>query len=129
MNELSSLFSVFFKNENKDRVAIYPVVCFTDPPWAYPKRIQTKNLKRSRMRKADKNQCVEQPRTNNEKFIKNLSHEKLTDHETALQAKGLKFIPTPPILASHRSLLKDFQVFTRSMPLQDIFADSTSVPR
>ena len=30
MNELSTLFSVFSKNENKERVATYLVVCFTD---------------------------------------------------------------------------------------------------
>ena len=92
MNELSTLFNVFSKNENKERVAIYPVVCFTDSTQAYSKRSQTKNLKRSHMRKANKNQYAKQPRASNEKFIKNLSHKKLTDHETALLAKGLKFI-------------------------------------
>ena len=80
------------------------------------------------MRKANKNQYVIQPRANNEKFIKNLSRKILTDHETALLAKGLKFIPTPPVPASHKSLLKDFQVFTRYMRLQYIFADSAGKP-
>ena len=60
--------------------------------------------------------------------MKNLSHKKLTDHETALLAKGLKFIPTPPVPASHKSLLRDFQVFTRYMRLQYIFADSAGNP-
>ena len=55
MNELSTLFNVFTKNENTERVAIYPVVCFTDSTQANSKRSQTKNLKRSRMRKANKN--------------------------------------------------------------------------
>ena len=36
MNELSTLFNVFSKNENKERVAIYPVVCFTDSAQAIP---------------------------------------------------------------------------------------------
>ena len=97
MNELSTLFNVFSKNENKERVAIYPVVCFTDSSQAYSKRSQTKNLKRSHMRKANKNQYAKQPRASNEKFIKNLSQKKLTDHETPLLVKGLKFIPTPPV--------------------------------
>ena len=44
-----------------ERVAIFPVVCFTDSPRANPKQSQTRNLKRSRMRKANKNQYVEQP--------------------------------------------------------------------
>ena len=111
MNELPTLFNVFSKNENQERVAIYPVVCFTDSAQANSKRSQTKNLKRSLMRKANKNQYVKQPRANNEKFINNLSHKILTDHETALLAKGPKFIPTPPVPAGR--LLKDFQVFTR----------------
>ena len=80
------------------------------------------------MRKANKNQYAKQPRANNEKFIKNLSHKKLTDHEAALLTKGLKFIPTPPVPASHKSLLKDFQVFTHYMRLQYIFADSAGKP-
>ena len=73
MNELTTLFNVFSKNENKERVVIYPVVCFTDSAQTNSKRSQIKNLKRSRMRKANKNQFAKQPRANNEKFIKNLS--------------------------------------------------------
>ena len=115
------LYLMFFsKNENTERVAIYPFVCFTDSTQAYSKR--------SHMRKANKNQYAKQPRASNEKFIKNLSHQKLTDHETALLAKGLKFIPTPPVPASHKSLLRDFQVFTRYMGLQYIFADLAGRP-
>ena len=128
MNEVSTLFNVFSNNENKERVAIYSVVCFTDSTQANSKRSQTKNLKRSHMRKANKNHYAKQPRTSNEKFIKNLSHKKLTDHKTALLAKGLKFIPTPPVTASHKSLLRDFQVFTRYMCLQYIFGDSAGKP-
>ena len=79
MNELSTLLNVFSKNENKEKVAIYPVVCFTDYTQAYSKRSQTKNLKQSHMGKANKNQYAKQPRASNEKFITNLSHKKLTD--------------------------------------------------
>ena len=67
-------------------------------------------------------------RTNNDKYIKNLSTKILTDHETALLAKGLKFIPTLPKPASHKNLLRDFEAFTRSMRLQYIFANSKSKP-
>ena len=66
MNELSTLFNVFTKNENTERVAIYPVVCFTDSTQANSKRSQTKNLKRSRMRKENKNQYAKQPRRSKE---------------------------------------------------------------
>ena len=73
-------------------------------------------------------QYAKQPRASNEKFMKNLSHKKLTDHETSLLAEGLKFIPTPPVPASHKNLLRDFQVFTRYKLFQFIFADSTGKP-
>ena len=125
-NELSTLFNVFSKNENKERVVIYPVDCFTDSTQAYSKRSQTKNLKRSRMRKANKNQYAKQTRASNEKFIKNLSHKKLIDHQIALLEKGHKFIPTPPVPASHKSLLREFQIY---MHLQYIFAYSAGKPR
>ena len=57
-----------------------------------------------------------------------MSAKTLTDLETALLAKGLKFIPTPPNSASHNNLLKDVEAFTRSMRLQYIFANSKSKP-
>ena len=79
------------------------------------------------MRKANKNQYAKQPRASNEKFMKNL-RTKLTDHETVLLAKGLKFASTSPVPASHKSLLRDFQVFTRYMRLQYIFAYSVGKP-
>ena len=66
MNELSTLFNVFTKNENKERIAIYPVVRFTDSTQANSKRSQTKKLRRSRMRKANKNQYAKQPRVSKE---------------------------------------------------------------
>ena len=42
--------------------------------------------------------------------------------------KGLKFIPTPPKPNSHRSLIKDFNSFTRNMRLKFLFADHNSKP-
>ena len=56
-----------------------------------------------------------------------MSNKDLTEQETALLAKGLKFIPTPPP-ASHKSLLRDFNTFTRSMCLKYLFAKSKSNP-
>ena len=62
--------------------------------------------------------------------MKRLSTKILTDHETALFAKDLKFIPTPPKRhpASHKNPLKDIEAFTRYMRLQYIFANSKSKP-
>lgn len=95
MNEISTLFNVFLKH--KERVAILLTLqklTLSDPT-------RTKQINIS---------------TNNENFIKNLSH------ETGLVGKCLKFIQTPPVLASHKSLLKDLQVFTHYKRLQYIFA-------
>ena len=97
------------------------VKCCYNHSYANPTRSQTKSQKRSLLRKANKNQYTHNLRANNDKYIKNLSAKTLTDHETALLAKGLKFIPTPPNSASHNNLLKDFEAFTRSMRLQYIF--------
>ena len=55
---------------------------------------------------------------NNDRYIKNLSDTALTDHDKTLLSKGLKFIPTPPKPDSHRSLIKDFNNFTRNMRLK-----------
>ena len=54
-------------------------------------------------------------------------HSQRPQAQTSCQT-GLKFIPTPPVPASDKSLLRDFQVFTRYMRLQYIFADSAGKP-
>lgn len=65
-------------------------------------------------------------RTNNEKFIKNLSDENLTDQEITLLAKGPRFISTRPVPVSYKRLLQDFRDLTRSMRLWYVFANSKS---
>ena len=75
-----------------------------------------------------KGQYTHNLRANNDKYVKSVSTKILTDHETALLAKGLKFIPTTTKPASHKNLLKDFEAFSRSMRLQYSFANSKSKP-
>ena len=58
----------------------------------------------------------------------NRSDTTLTDQDKTLLSKGLKFIPTPPKPNSHRSLIKDFNNFTRNMRLKFLFADRNSKP-
>ena len=129
ISELTTLVNAFSKRENKkERVAMYSNVWFTDSSRAKPVRTQTISQKRSSKRKALRNQYNNNLRTTNEKFIKNMSNKNLTDQETALLAKGLKFIPTPKKPASQRNLLRDFNSFARSMRLKYIFADSKSNP-
>ena len=65
-----------------------------------------------------------QLRTQNQRYIKNLSNKVLSESEVQLLSRHLKFIPTPTTLASTKYLLKDFNSFARSMRLRYKFADS-----
>ena len=58
----------------------------------------------------------------NERYIKNLSSQALTNNEVKLLSRGLKFIPTPPVPSSNKTLLKDFDHFARTMRLKYMFA-------
>ena len=66
--------------------------------------------------------------TKNDRYIMNLSDTTLTDQDKTLLSKGLKFIPSSPKPNSHRSLIKDFNNFTRNMRLKFLFADRNSKP-
>ena len=59
----------------------------------------------------------------NERFIKNLSKTNLTETQTRLLSKGLKFIPTATVTKNkiRRQLLRDFNDFARRMRLKYIF--------
>ena len=59
----------------------------------------------------------------NKRHIENLSNVELSNDQTILLAKGLKFIPIPKEEQIHirRQLLKDFDLFARRMRLQYIF--------
>ena len=58
-----------------------------------------------------------------EKYIKNLSNEKLTDAQIKLISRGLKFIPTntPNKNRIRRQLLRDYEDFARRMRLKYMF--------
>ena len=51
----------------------------------------------------------------------------VNDDKTLL-SKGLKFVPTPPEQGSHRSLIKDFNNFTRNMCFKFLIADRNRKP-
>ena len=107
VSELTTLVNAFSKHKNKkERVALYPNVCFTDSSRAKPVRTQTTSQKRSTKRKASRNQYKNKLRTANEKFIRNVSNRNLIDKEITLLAKGLKFIPAPEKPASQRNLIR-----------------------
>ena len=123
ISKLTTLVNTFSKRENnKERVALYSNVWFTDSPCAKPVQTQTINQKQSTKRKASRNQYKNKLRTTNEKFVKNMSNTDLTDQEIAFLAKGLKFIPTSEKRASQKNLIRDFNSFARSMRLKHKFA-------
>ena len=123
-NELTTLMNVFSESKNKTRAAFYPCVSSTDSCRANPAQPASHGKKRRQECKALKNKYKQ----NNDKYIKNLSDTTLTDQEKTLPSKALKFIPTPPKPNSHRSLIKDFNNFTRNMSFKFLFAARNSKP-
>ena len=125
--QLSELQKMFCKmsetmSVNKDRVEQYSMVCFSDSRG--PKRNTIKeNKKRSYRRNSLKNTLAHNSRAQNEKYIKNFSNKALSDDEVKLLSRGLKFIPTPLVPTSNKSLLKDFNNFARTMRLRYLFAN------
>ena len=79
-------------------------------------------MRRKRRRKSSE-KSVSYQKTTQAKFIKNLSNNKLTDAQTKLISRGLKFIPVTKVHKNkiRRQLLQDFEHFARRMRLKYIF--------
>ena len=126
--QLSELQKMFCKlsesvSVNKNRVEPYTGVSFSDSKLINPKRyVQTSHKKRSRRRNILNKLFASYSRAQNERYIKNLSSQALTNDEVKLVSRGLKFIPTPPVPSSDKPLLKDFDDFARTMRLKYMFA-------
>jgi len=77
------------------------------PNIANRKRKERKNLKHIKLA----NETLEA----NKKHIKNLSNKELTNDQTSLVSKGLRFIPTPVTNDNliRRQLLQDFNQFAK----------------
>ena len=84
------------------------------------KRNTTKRIER---RRKSSEKSVSYQKTTEAKFIKNLSNYKLTDAQTKLISRGLKFIPVNKVNKNkiRRQLLQDFEHFARRMRLKYIF--------
>ena len=114
--QLSELKKMFCKlsetiNVNKSRVEHYTGVSFPDSKGYTESRNTRKghrNKKRSFRRHSLKTSLTYNTRVQNEKYIKNFSNKALSNDEVKLVSRGLKFIPSPPIPSSNKSLLKDF---------------------
>ena len=121
LSELQKMFCQLSEsvNVNKNRVEPYTGVSSSDS-----KRyvVQTSSNKRSHRRNSLNKLLTHHTREQNERYIKNLSSQALTNDEVKLLSRGLKFIPTPPVPSSNKSLLKDFDHFARTMRLKYMFA-------
>ena len=98
------------------------------------KRKQSEKRLRNRKRKVRK-QKKNKKQLNaqleaNEKHIKNLSNQELTNDQINLLAKGLKFVPCPITKETQirKQLLRDYDNFARRMRLRDIFHGQDKEP-
>ena len=120
-------------NVNKSRVEHYTGVSFPDSK-DYTESCNTRkshrNKKRSFTRNNLKTSLTHITRVQNEKYIQKFSNKALSNYEVKLLSRDLKFIPTPPVPSSNKSLLKDFNNFARTLRLKCMFANKrkTSAP-
>ena len=106
-------------NVNKNRGKPCTGLSSSDSKLTNPKRhIQTCSKKRSHRRNSLNKLLTYYTRAQNERYIKNLSSQALTNDEVKLLSRGLKFIQTPPVRSSNKRLLKDFDHFARTMRLK-----------
>ena len=101
------------------------------------KRDQTETIRKTirnrkrKVRKQKKNQKQLNAQLEaNEKHIKNLSNQKLTNDQINLLAKGLKFVPCPITKETQirKQLLRDYDNFARRMRLRYIFHGQDKEP-
>ena len=116
--QLSKLQKMFFQfSESVNAIKID--LSFSDSKQYIP----TNNKKCSRRRNSRSKLLTQNTRAQNERYIKNLSSQALSNEEVRLLSRGLKFISTPPVPSSNKFLLKDFDNFSRTMRLKYMFAD------
>ena len=130
LSELKDLICTRFQSDNK-HVEKYNSVT-SEKSVAKPtaaKRL-SKNNKRKKRRKNTLHKRVTTEREKNEKYLKNLSDNTLTDHQVSVLAKGLKFIETPVTNENkiRQQLLRDFEQFARRMRLRYIFHGNDKEP-
>ena len=95
LSELKDLICIRFQSDNK-LVEKYNSV-ISEQSVAKPTEAErlSKNNKRKKRRKNTIQKRIITEREKNEKYLKNLSDNTLTDHQVSVLAKGLKFIETP----------------------------------
>ena len=126
LSELQKMFCQLSEsvNVNKNRVEPYTGVSFSDSKSTHPKRCVPTSHKKRLFRPNSVNKLLtHKTRAQNERYIKNLSNQALLNDEVKLLSRGLKFMPTPSVPSSNKSLLKDFDNFARTLRLKYMFAN------
>ena len=95
---------------NKSRIEHYTGLSFLDSK-GYTESRNTRKGQRNKIRSFRRNNLktslTYNIRVQNEKYIEHFSNKALSNDEVRLLSRGLKFIPTPPVPSSNKSLLKD----------------------
>ena len=124
LSELKDLICTRFQSDNKHVEKYNSVISEKSVAKPTAAKRLSKNNKRKKRRKNTLHKRVTTEREKNEKYLKNLSDNTLTDHQVSVLAKGLKFIETPVTNENkiRQQLLRDFEQFARRMRLRYIFS-------
>ena len=132
IREVDTLLEQMRSQAKNKKSESYPVV-LSDPLEIREEGNRNKaveNRKRLERRKIKDKKRFQNNIESRKQHIKNLSSTQLTDEQTTLLSRGLKFIPTPVTRENiiRRQLLNDFSHFARRMRLQYIFHGSNKEP-
>ena len=115
------------ENKTCEKYSRVPVMSVNNTTGGSNKKSFTKTKRNTAKRRERRNRSstkgVSYKNDKGEKYIKNLSNEKLTDAQIKLISRGLKFIPTntPNKNRIRRQLLRDYEDFARRMRLKYMF--------
>ena len=115
------------ENKTCEKYSRVPVISVNNTTSGLNKHSSAKTKRNTAKRRERRNRSstkrVSYKNDTGEKYIKNLSNEKLTDAQIKLISRGLKFIPTntPNKNRIRRQLLRDYEDFARRMRLKYMF--------
>ena len=127
VNKLMSQLNDSTENKNCEKYSRVSVKCVNNTTGGSNKNSFTKRKRNTAKRRERRNRSstnrVSYKNDKGQKYIKNISNEKLTDAQITLISRGLKFIPTnaPNKNKIRRQLLRDFEDFARRMRLKYMF--------
>ena len=122
VNKLMSQLNDSTENKKCEKYSRVSVTCVNNTPGGLNQNSFTKTKRNTAKHRKRRNRSstkrVRYKKDKEEKYIKNVSNEKLTDAQIKLISQGLKFIPNKPNKNKIRQqLLQDFDDFARWMRL------------